>query len=155
VWVRRCRRFRLRAGNCLLWFAAASSATDCDSGQLSTRADDDFFLTAHALGVASDMLVLSCALTEDTRHVVDRGRWAGAACSSTSGAAAWSTSRSWCGACGRASLAAPGRKCWRSSSPWTTSCCQATGSCSRRSPCAPTLAPKDRAVGPKKSEVAG
>ena len=48
-------------------------ATDCDSGQLSTRADDDFLPTAHALGVASDMLVLSCALTEETRRVVDWG----------------------------------------------------------------------------------
>jgi hypothetical protein len=48
------------------------SPSPTPSGQLSTRADV-FFPTAHALGVASDVLVLSCALTEDTRHVVDRG----------------------------------------------------------------------------------
>ena len=55
---------RLAAFGCRIAYNSRSPKPSCPY---------EFYPTARALAAASDVLVLSCALTEETRRVVDRG----------------------------------------------------------------------------------
>ncbi|CAD6226851.1 unnamed protein product [Miscanthus lutarioriparius] len=123
---------RLAAFGCRIAYTSRAPKPSCPY---------EFFPTARALAAASDVLVLSCALTEETRRVVDWGVMealgaGGVLVNVGRGGLVDEPELVRClreGVIGGAGLDVyerTSRTCRRSCSPWTTSCCRATGPCS-------------------------